>query len=137
MMRRAFSWGLVAIIGGGILISSEAASSAEGQPQSNSPPAAVSCDSLDEVRTNIDRIDRMIVPLLAERAAYVAQATKFKQTRSEVVDVPRIERIITKVRALAEERGADPALIERIYRAMIESYIAFEDGIWARTNTAP
>ncbi|CCG39710.1 chorismate mutase [Magnetospirillum molischianum] len=97
----------------------------------------VSCGSLDEVRANIDRLDRIIVPLLAERAGYVSQAAGFKPTRGAVVDVPRIEDIIVKVRALAVEANTDPALIERIYRALIESYIAFEDGIWAHTHSAP
>jgi len=97
----------------------------------------VTCGSLAEVRANIDRLDRIIVPLLAERAGYVSQAAGFKAERSAVVDVPRIEDIIVKVRALAEENGTDPALIERIYRALIDSYIAFEDGIWASTHPAP
>jgi isochorismate pyruvate lyase len=92
------------------------------------------CRSLAEVRENIDRLDRMIVPLLAERSGFVAQAAGFKVTRGAVVDVPRIEDIIAKVRGLAGEAGADPALIERIYRAMIDAYIAFEDGVWDRTH---
>lgn len=97
----------------------------------------VSCGSLAEVRANIDRLDRTIVALLAERAGYVSQAAGFKPVRDAVVDVPRIEDIIAKVRALAEQNGTDPDLIERIYRAMIDSYIAFEDGIWASTHPAP
>ncbi|SEH34203.1 chorismate mutase [Magnetospirillum fulvum] len=97
----------------------------------------VSCGSLAEVRANIDRLDRLIVPLLAERARYVSQAAGFKPDRDAVVDVPRIEDIIIKVRALATENGTAPDLIERIYRAMIESYIAFEDGVWASTHPTP
>jgi len=96
----------------------------------------VSCGSLTEVRANIDRLDRIIVPLLAERAGYVSQAGHLKPTRAAVVDHDRIEDIIVKVRALASEQGTDPDLIERIYRAMIDSYIAFEDGVWATAHTA-
>lgn len=92
------------------------------------------CHTLAEVRAHIDRLDRMIVPLLAERSEFVAQAAGFKATRDAVVDVPRIEDIIAKVRALAEKSEADPALIERIYRALIDAYIAFEDGVWGRTH---
>ncbi len=93
---------------------------------------AVHCASLAEVRENIDRLDRLIVRLLAERAGYVAQAAGFKVTRDKVVDHPRIEQIIAKVRDLAEHSDTDPDLIERIYRAMIDSYIAFETGVWDR-----
>ena len=92
------------------------------------------CDSLADVRANIDRLDRAIVALLAERAGYVTQAAGFKQTRGAVVDVPRIEEIVTKVRALAAQHATDPDLVERIYRAMIDAFIAYESGVWDRTH---
>lgn len=92
------------------------------------------CTSLAEVRDNIDRLDRILVPLLAERAGYVTQAAGFKTTRDAVVDHPRIEQIITTVRTLAEANHSDPALMERIYRAMIDAYIAFESGVWDRNH---
>ncbi len=41
---------------------------------------AVTCDSLEQVRENIDRLDRQIVGLIAERGAYVSQAAGFKKT---------------------------------------------------------
>ena len=37
-------------------------------------------DSLDQVRAQIDRLDRQIVALLAERGEYVRQAARFKKT---------------------------------------------------------
>jgi len=97
---------------------------------------SVPCQSLAEVRAHIDRLDRAIVPLLAERAGYVAQAAGFKTERALVVDVPRIEQIVAKVRALAEQEGTDPALIEAIYRAMIDAFIAFENTVWDKDHTA-
>jgi hypothetical protein len=36
--------------------------------------------TLDEVRANIDRLDRQIVSLLAERGGYVLQAARLKET---------------------------------------------------------
>jgi isochorismate pyruvate lyase len=38
------------------------------------------CQNLDEVRTQIDRIDRALVSLLAERGLYVKQAARFKHS---------------------------------------------------------
>ncbi|CAA7616320.1 MULTISPECIES: chorismate mutase [Magnetospirillum] len=84
------------------------------------------CKDLNDVRAHIDRLDRQIVPLLAERATYVAQAPNFKATKHQVVDRDRIEEVISKVRHLANEEGCDPTLIENIYRAMIDAYIVFE-----------
>lgn len=37
------------------------------------------CNSLEEVRENIDRIDDNIIKLIAERGSYVLQASEFKK----------------------------------------------------------
>ena len=48
------------------------------------------CESLDEVRINIDRLDKLIVPLLAEREHYVRQAARFKKSADAVVVPARV-----------------------------------------------
>jgi isochorismate pyruvate lyase len=89
-------------------------------------PAVPACASLDEVRSNIDRIDRQIVACLAERGGYVRQAAKFKKTTDEVAAPRRVEQVMGKVGALAEELGADPFVTEQVYRAMISAFIQAE-----------
>lgn len=86
----------------------------------------VSCNSLNEVRDNIDRIDRKIVALLAERGAFVTQAASFKNTTDEVKAPNRVEQVIAKVTALAQAQGANPAVVESVYRAMISAFIEAE-----------
>lgn len=95
---------------------------------------AVKCQDLAEVRQNIDRIDHMLVPLLVERAAYVRQAAGFKATKSAVVDQPRIEAIVLKVRHMAVEHGGDPDWIEAVYRALIDVAIVFEGREWTHLH---
>lgn len=92
------------------------------------------CESLEQVRENIDRLDRQIVPLLAERAGYVEQAARFKETKAKVVDTDRIEAIVLKVRHLAMEEGTSPDLIENIYRAMIDAFIIHESQEWLKVH---
>lgn len=92
------------------------------------------CRSLREIRDNIDRLDELIVPLLAERQEYVGQVAGFKPTRAAVVVPERIAFIVARVRAQARELGADPDLLERIYRALIDSYTAFEDRRWVESH---
>lgn len=41
------------------------------------------CNSLEEVRANIDRIDTEIIKLIAERGTFVVQATNFKKMKME------------------------------------------------------
>lgn len=82
------------------------------------------CDSLDEVREQIDRLDREIVRLLGERTGYARQAARFKVSADDVEAPRRVEQIVAGVRRLASEHGADPDLVERLYRAMIAGFIA-------------
>lgn len=87
---------------------------------------AVRCTSLEEVRENIDRLDRQIVTLLAERGTYVTEAARFKKDSDAVRAPQRVEQVIAKVRALSEEYDANPEVVEQVYRAMIAAFIEQE-----------
>jgi isochorismate pyruvate lyase len=97
-------------------------------------PKAVTCHSLQEVRDNIDRLDEIIVGLLAERINYVLQAAPFKETRGDVRIPSRIEFIVKRVRAFAEENAMDPDMVESIYRHIMEESIAREELRWDKIN---
>jgi len=84
------------------------------------------CNSIEEVRLNIDRIDHQIVILLAERGDYVKQAAKFKKTSDDVKAPQRVEQVINKVTSLAKELGGNPVVVEQVYRAMISGFVAAE-----------
>ncbi len=86
----------------------------------------VECKSLEDVRANIDRLDRAIIPLLAERGAYVLQAARFKPDVADVPAPARVEDVIRNVLKLAHEYGAMPDVVEKTYRAMIAAFIAAE-----------
>ncbi len=81
---------------------------------------------IEDVRTEIDRIDRLIVALLFERGGYVKQAARFKKTSDDVKAPQRVEQVIAKVKALAEELGANPSVTEQVYRVMIRGFIEAE-----------
>ncbi|HWR26679.1 MAG TPA: chorismate mutase [candidate division Zixibacteria bacterium] len=84
------------------------------------------CKTIEEVRENIDRIDREIVELISQRSRYVEQAAKFKKTTQDVKAPARVEEVILKVRGFASENHLDPDIIEKIYRAMIACFIDYE-----------
>lgn len=84
------------------------------------------CETLSDVRREIDRLDRRIVALLSERARYVGEAARIKKRASQIVDRPRILDVVMKARSRAEALGADSDTIARIYLAMINAFIAFE-----------
>lgn len=89
------------------------------------------CESLAEVREQIDRLDAQIVQLLAERGGYVLAAARFKANPAEVRAPQRVEQVIARVRALAEAQGALPDVVERTYRALIEAFTEAEQRHWS------
>ncbi|MGD0829789.1 MAG: chorismate mutase [Terracidiphilus sp.] len=97
--------------------------------------SASACDSIEEIRSQIDRIDCQIVALIAERGAYVSRAAYFKKDDAAVRAPGRVEDVIRKVRALAEEAGANPALVESVYRAMIAACIDIESAEHAKLTS--
>ncbi|MGB0065038.1 MAG: chorismate mutase [Terracidiphilus sp.] len=88
--------------------------------------SAADCESLDEVRQQIDRIDKGIVALIAERSAYVLRAASFKKSHADVPAPQRAEEVVRKAKGLAVESGANPAVVERVYREMIAAFIEAE-----------
>ena len=84
------------------------------------------CENLEQVRENIDRIDTEIIKLIAERGTYVVQASAFKKDEEGVKDTGRVEKVIAKVRTKAEEYGANPDMVEALYREMISRFVSME-----------
>ena len=84
------------------------------------------CKNLEEVRSNIDRIDDEIIRLIAERTGYVKQAAKFKTNTDGVKAPDRVEAVIRKVRERAEKYGADADMAESLYREMIARFVDME-----------
>ena len=84
------------------------------------------CDSVAQVREQIDAIDQGLIEIIALRQFYVDQATRFKHSVQDVQSPERVEQVITKVRAHAVQFGADPAVVEKLYREMIAQFIQRE-----------
>jgi chorismate mutase-like protein len=88
------------------------------------------CGSIDDIRTEINRIDRHIVTLIGERAGYVQAAAKFKTSATDVGAAERFEAMLYQRRAWAEERDLDPDMIEKLYRDMVNHFIQQEMAHW-------
>ncbi|OHX12957.1 chorismate mutase [Chromobacterium sphagni] len=84
------------------------------------------CQNLDDARGQIDRIDRALATLIAERGIYVRQAAQHKNGCREVEGGKRTGQVMRRVERLAGELGADPALTAAVYRAMIGHFVADE-----------
>lgn len=89
-------------------------------------PLPRACGSLEEVRDNIDGIDRQLIRLMAERSGYVLQAATFKKDANDVEAPDRKKAVLLKVRQLAVENGMEPDIAEEVYRTMIQQFIDLE-----------
>jgi isochorismate pyruvate lyase len=94
----------------------------------------VECDSLADVRKNIDRLDDLIAPLLCQRLFFVKQAAKFKPSKEAVVVLSRVEEIIQSVRAVAQKHDMNPDVIEHIYRTIIDDFTQEEKNNWDKVH---
>lgn len=87
---------------------------------------AKTAQTMGDVRHEIDRLDRILVKLIAERQSYMDAAARIKGERTAVHDRERIEDVISKVRREADEQGLSSAIAEPVWRTMIDRCIAYE-----------
>ena len=99
-------------------------------------PPVGHCTTMPEVRTQIDALDDVLVPLLVQRISYMSQAARIKPDAAQVRDEARIQAIVDRVRQQTLEEGGEPAVMEAIYRGMMEACIAFEHREFARLRAA-
>ena len=90
-----------------------------------------SCETMAEVREEIDRLDRLLVALLAERQGYIEAAGRIKPQQNEVRLPWRIEDVVAKVLAEADKQGLSKRIAEPVWRELIDLCIAHEQEIWA------
>jgi isochorismate pyruvate lyase len=95
------------------------------------------CTDIDDVRRNIDLIDRQLVKLIAKRGAYVEQAAQFKSTTAEVEAPKRVEQVIQKVTDFAHSEGANIGVVQAVWRSMIAAFIDAEKVEFARKFSKP
>jgi len=95
-----------------------------------SPPE--DCAALDDVRREIDHIDRQIISLLGRRSHYVPAAARFKTSEQHVAAPERQAAMMRSRREWAVDAGLDPAVIEDIYRRLIDYFIQRELEHWRK-----
>jgi isochorismate pyruvate lyase len=93
-------------------------------------PEPDACQSLAEVRAEIDCIDEQIVRLLGRRAGYVKAAARFKTSEVAVAAPDRQLAMIEVRRQWAEREGLDPDVIEKLYRDLVAYFIRREMDHW-------
>jgi isochorismate pyruvate lyase len=90
------------------------------------------CLSKQDVREEIDRLDREMVALLAGRFAYVRRMAELKTDPDEALVPARIGEVLDRVAATAREAGFDEGLARELWSRLIDWNIEYERGAIAR-----
>lgn len=86
------------------------------------------CKTMQDIRGEIDRLDRALVDLIAERFSYIHRAWQIKLSENSAALVPwRVQEVVDKVRAQASARNVPPDMIEALWRQMMGWFIQYED----------
>jgi isochorismate pyruvate lyase len=106
----------------------------------NNPAYQPLAANLGELRARIDALDTEIVALLANRAACVVDATRFKRDAHQAAAPERQRQVFERVRALAQARvsdcGFEPLadVVESAYRALVAGFVAHEQALLSQTH---
>lgn len=92
------------------------------------------CESMVDIRAEIDRLDRQVVALLGQRFAYVKAASKFKTSETTVRAPERLQAMLRQRRVWAEEEGLDADAIEKMYQDLVNHFIDEELKHWKQSE---
>lgn len=88
-------------------------------------------DALNDIRIEIDDIDRELIRLLAQRQMLVEKAGRLKPKgdKTAVQASDRVAQVIANRRKQALELGLSPDVAESVWRSMIRAFIALEEKV--------
>ena len=88
--------------------------------------------SLKKVRSEIDKLDDKILPLMVKRSQLVENALELKKLKSQIRDPKRIKIILDKIEKNSERYDVNKKLLRQIWKSMIECYIDYENKIFKK-----
>ncbi len=98
---------------------------------------AGNCQSMSEIRGEIDRVDRALIRLLAQRLTYIERAGHIKTDRAKVRDEARIADVLTKVEASCTREKFPYTIAESVWRTLMNGCIAHEFEVFDDANIRP
>ena len=88
------------------------------------------CVNIQQVRAEIDRIDKTIIDLIGSRYQYVKAAAQFKTSESSVKAPERFTSMLLQRREWAEGQGLNPDVIANLYTDLVTYFINEELNHW-------
>lgn len=88
------------------------------------------CEGMEDIRREIDLLDRAVIKLLGARFKYVLAASTFKTSETSVRAPERFNAMLAERREWAETEGLSPAAIEKLYADLVNHFIEEELKRW-------
>tara|TARA_Y100000590_G_scaffold239120_1_gene268932 strand:+ start:3714 stop:3995 length:282 start_codon:yes stop_codon:yes gene_type:complete len=83
-------------------------------------------NKLNNIRKEIDKLDHRLLNLIKLRTELVKKVIKLKKFKKQIVDYKRINKVLKNIRKNSIKKKIDPKVTNKIWTAMIRSYIDFE-----------
>lgn len=88
------------------------------------------CETITDVRNEIDNIDREIIGLLYHRFQYVKEVVKYKEPTSDAIEASdRRTSMLQTRREWAEQVGLSPDVVEDLFDRLVAYFISEEKKI--------
>ncbi len=81
---------------------------------------------LNKLRKKLDNIDIQLLKVIKIRSEVVKKVLALKKNKSEIIDQPRIKKILIKIKKESIKNKIDPKITKRIWNNMIWSFIDYE-----------
>ena len=78
------------------------------------------------LRRKLDKLDDSFLNLVKKRTLLVDQVLKTKKFKKQIIDKKRIKLILKKIKTKSLKKNIDITVSNRIWKAMISSYIDYE-----------
>jgi isochorismate pyruvate lyase len=87
---------------------------------------------IEQIRREIDTIDKKIIFLIGKRSVFVKHAAKFKKDTKSVKAKDRVKAMLVKRREWAIENNVNPDVIEKMYKMLVHYFVNEELKQWGK-----
>ena len=81
---------------------------------------------LEAIRKKIDLVDKQLLNIIGKRTTLVKKVISVKNHKKQIVDKKRIKKVLINIKNKSIKKKIDIKVTNKIWRAMINSYIDFE-----------
>tara|TARA_Y100000287_G_C14012981_1_gene253066 strand:+ start:268 stop:558 length:291 start_codon:yes stop_codon:yes gene_type:complete len=81
---------------------------------------------LNKIRNKLDALDNSLIKIIKKRTNLVKKVLSLKESKNEIVDHKRINKILNKIKKKSIKNNIDPKITKRIWFNMIYAYIDYE-----------